>query len=82
MSNSAFRWVVSIASGACLLCVLGFYGTSGAAPQTGRQPFANSVTQRNEMIRELKEIKALLREQNALLRAAARQQDGNEKRPR
>ena len=51
------------------LCVLGFYNSSGAAPQGGQPPFANAVDQRNEMIRELREIKELLKEQTALLRA-------------
>lgn len=50
------------------LCVLGFYSSSGAAPQGGQPPFANAVEQRNEMIRELREVKELLKEQTALLR--------------
>jgi hypothetical protein len=37
-----------------------------------RAPFDNAVKQRNEMIRELQEIKALLKEQNTLLRANAK----------
>lgn len=53
------------------LCVLGFYRSSGAAPQGGQPPFANAVEQRSETIRELREIKELLKEQNALLRASA-----------
>jgi hypothetical protein len=53
------------------LGVLGFYSTSGAAPQSGQPPFANSVEQRAETINELREIKELLKEQNALLRAGA-----------
>jgi hypothetical protein len=44
---------------------------SGAAPEPEAQPFANAVQQRAEMIRELKEIKFLLKEQNTLLREAA-----------
>lgn len=51
--------------------VLGFYSTSGAAPQSGQPPFANPVDQRAEQIRELREIKELLKEQNALLRGGA-----------
>lgn len=58
---------------ACLvLGVLGFYSTSGAAPQGGQPPFANAVEQRSEMIRELREIKELLKEQNALLRSTSK----------
>ncbi len=48
--------------------VLGFYDVLSAAPQSGQQPFANPVDQRQQMIAELVEIKALLKEQNALLR--------------
>jgi hypothetical protein len=60
------------------LCVLGFYSSSGAAPQGGTPPFANSVEQRNEIVRELREIKELLKEQNALLRSTPKT-DGSEK---
>ena len=51
--------------------MLSFYGVIGAAPQTGRQPFSNPAEQRNEMIRELRNIQALLEEQNKLLRNIA-----------
>jgi hypothetical protein len=54
------------------LSVLGFYSSSGAAPQGGQPPFANAVEQRNEMIRELREIKELLKEQNAMLRGTTK----------
>lgn len=50
--------------------MLGFYRTTGAAPKEPQLPFRNAVEQRQDMIRELQEIKALLKEQNALLRAA------------
>ncbi len=60
-----------IAVNVVLWGVLSFYGVIGAAPQTGRQPFSNSVAQRNEMIRELQNIQALLKEQNSLLRDIA-----------
>jgi hypothetical protein len=62
-------WSVVPFLGVMGLCVLGFYSSSGAAPQGGQPPFANAVEQRNETIRELREIKELLKEQNALLRA-------------
>lgn len=53
------------------LGVLGFwYAALQAAPQTAQPPFANAVEQRNETIRELREIKELLKEQNALLKAS------------
>ena len=50
--------------------MLGFYKTTGAAPAEPQLPFRNAVEQRQDMIRELQEIKTLLKEQNALLRAA------------
>jgi len=53
------------------LGVLGFYSTLGAAPQVGQPPFANPVEQRAEQVRELREIKELLKEQNALLKSGA-----------
>jgi hypothetical protein len=56
--------------------MLGFYGTLGAAPQAGQPPFANPVDQRAEMIRELREIKELLKEQNALLRGGGNKHAG------
>lgn len=52
-------------------CVLGFYDRSGAAPPA-KMPFANSVEQRGEIVQELREIKELIREQNALLREKAK----------
>ena len=54
---------------ALLWCVLGFDKSWGAAPQSGRPPFANSVEQRGEMIRALQDITVLLKEQTRLLRA-------------
>ncbi|MCA9268445.1 MAG: hypothetical protein KDA41_08235 [Planctomycetales bacterium] len=63
------RWAMLIAANAMLWCVLGFYGTSGAAPKPAPQPFANATEQRASMIGELQEIRALLKEQNALLRS-------------
>ena len=49
--------------------VLGFYGTGIAAPPGPKEPFANPVTQRLEIIEQLKEMNRQLREQNALLRS-------------
>jgi hypothetical protein len=64
-------WVLLVAGliGAC--CVLGFHEGIAAAQRAGgggEPPFANAVEQRNEMISQLREIKELLKEQNALLR--------------
>ncbi len=62
------RWAILIAAITLLGCVLSFYQTTDAA-QRGRSkaPFANPVDQRNQMVEELKGIRALLREQNALI---------------
>jgi len=62
-------WPVLFSTGVLFAGVLGFYGTSDAAPRSGGQPpFANAVEQRMEMISLLREIRDLLKEQNALLR--------------
>ncbi len=50
-------------------CVLSFYKTSDAAPKPPQEPFANSVEQRIEMVTALREIRDLLKEQNALLKS-------------
>jgi hypothetical protein len=63
------RWMLLVTANVSVLGVLGFYSIGGAAPQSGQPPFANSVEQRAETIAELREIKELLKEQNALLRA-------------
>lgn len=65
---------------AVALSVLGFYSTTGAAPKGAQTPFANSVEQRLEIVTELREIKELLKEQNALLRAA-QNAPGNASKP-
>ncbi|MCU0877950.1 MAG: hypothetical protein MUF06_09215 [Pirellulaceae bacterium] len=70
------KWLLVVAASVLALCMLGFWSTSGAAPQAGQPPFANPVEQRDATIRELREIKELLKEQNALLRAGFAQ--GNE----
>ena len=62
-------WMLLVAANVLMWGVLSFSSRSGAAQAGGEQPFANAVQQRNEMIRELQEIKVLLKEQNALLRA-------------
>jgi len=64
------RWTCLVIGNVALLGVLGFYGSLGAF-QGGQPPFANPVEQRADMVRELREIKDLIREQNALLRGGA-----------
>jgi len=69
MKSRLPHWTLTlIASAALVWGVLGFYRSSPAAPKDVQLPFANPVAQRQDMIRELQEIKALLKEQNSLLR--------------
>ena len=69
MSRKTFCALLLAANVLCY-CVLSFYQTSNAQQRTGGEPpFANSVEQRSEMVTQLKEIKDLLQEQNALLRS-------------
>ncbi len=69
MTRKSFAWPLLLVAGVLFLGVLSFYRTSPAAPSGTKQPFANAVAQRQEMIEELKEISRLLREQNELLRS-------------
>ena len=70
MTNSrTLRWTLLVAANALALGMLGFYSTLGAAPQAGVPPFANPVDQRADQLRELREIKELLKEQNELLKS-------------
>ena len=71
------RWTWLVIANAVVWGVLGFYGAVGAAPQAGQPPFANPVEQRADMIRELREIKELLKEQNALLKSGVGKPNGN-----
>ena len=65
------RWTWLVVANVVVVGVLGFYSTLGAAPPAPQLPFANPVEQRADQIRELREIKELLREQNELLRNGA-----------
>ena len=78
--NGTYRSILLAGGIAVVTSVLGFYSTTGAAPTGGQPPFANSVEQRLEIVTELREIKELLKEQNALLRAAQKNQ-GNGIKP-
>lgn len=69
------RSAVLVMANVLAVSVLGFYSTLGAAPQAGQPPFANPVDQRSDMVRELREIKDLLKEQNALLRSGTNKTD-------
>ena len=78
-ATPALRWTLLLAANAAVLGMLGLYGICGAAPQSGQPPFANSIEQRAEMVVELREIKELLKEQNALLRGGAIKSEAGEK---
>ena len=65
------RWTWLVIANVAVAGVLGFYSTLGAAPPAGQPPFANPVEQRADQLRELREIKELLKEQNELLRGGA-----------
>ncbi|GAB6165850.1 hypothetical protein JCM19992_18500 [Thermostilla marina] len=58
--------VAIIATVLLSLGMLGFYRAGNAAPPR-TEPFANSVVQRQEMIKELQAIRQLVAEQNKLL---------------
>jgi hypothetical protein len=77
--SPSLRWTMLLAANAAAVGMLGFYSTSGAAPQSGQPPFANSLEQRAEMVVELRDIKELLKEQNSLLRSGATKTEGSEK---
>lgn len=73
MKRSHLCWTLLIVVNVMAFGVLGFYQSIGTAqqPQNGQPPFQNAVEQRQEMIRELKEISELLKEQNLILRKGA-----------
>ena len=70
------RWTWLLVANVVVASVLGFYSTLGAAPQLGQPPFANQVEQLEEITRELREIKDLLKEQNAMLRSSKTKTNG------
>ena len=71
-------WAASSAVVA-LLCMLGFYSLLCAAPPAGKPPFEDAGVQRDAMLRELREIKDLIKEQNALLKEALPNPNGRDK---
>lgn len=82
MLRNRYSWSVLLFANVVAWSVLSFHRSSGAAPQDVRAPFDNAVQQRSEMIRELQEIKALLKEQNTLLRAGAKKSNVPETKSR
>ncbi len=70
MKTAWAKWIVPVAGLAALACMLGLWQNSAAAQRTGGEPpFANAVEQRQESNALLREIRDLLKEQNALLRS-------------
>ncbi len=74
MNRKALAWTLLIVANVLVISVLSLHRSTDAAPPTARQPFSNSLEQRNNMIEELREIKALLKEQNTILRGIAAQE--------
>ena len=66
-------WALLIAANVLFYCVLSFYRATDAAPINPRQPaqlpFANAVTQREQIINQLRELNESIKEQNMLLRS-------------
>ena len=81
MKRKALGWTLLIVANVLVISVLCLHGPTTAAPQA-RPPFANPVEQRGAMVQELREIKALLREQNALLKDMADNEETDVKNSR
>jgi hypothetical protein len=62
-------WATLLLLNAFAFGMLGLYQTSHAGSPGGSPPFANTSETRLEMVEQLKEIRDLLKEQNALLRS-------------
>lgn len=77
MSRSHSRGTRQFVAIAILLGMLLFYSTLGAAPPTGQPPFVDATVQREEMLREMRSIRELIKEQNALLKAFIQKSHGN-----
>lgn len=73
------RWLVATALMSAGIGMLGLYGPTGSAQQPQPLPFANSVEQRGEILKELREIKELLKEEVSLIRQATQPEDAKTK---
>lgn len=82
MGRKAVVWTLIVVVNVVVISVLSLHSSTAAAPPSARSPFANSVEQRGQMIKELQEIKALMSEQNRLLRAIAKQETPDEQNQR
>lgn len=69
MTKRSIFFTALILGNAVAWYMLGFSETNSMAQQGVREPFANSVEQRGEMIEQLRAIQAELSEQNELLRS-------------
>jgi hypothetical protein len=67
--NRPIRWGLMLGGIVVCCCVLSFYQTTSAQPPQAKEPFANSVEQRMDMLKVLTEIRDQIKEQNALLRS-------------
>jgi hypothetical protein len=68
--TSSQRWTALITANVLAWCMLCFHQQGTAAP-AAPPPFANAVEQRIEMIEQLKQVNALLKEQNLLLKSGS-----------
>jgi hypothetical protein len=62
------RWMLLVVANVLAWCVLCFQQMSDAQSKAPQLPFANSNEQRSELVREVRDIKELIKETNALLR--------------
>ena len=69
--KSQTRWTCGVLALANVLAwgVLAFREPSASAQQKTTEPFANSVEQRQEIIGQLRELNAQIKEQNSLLKS-------------
>ena len=71
MKSLATRCTALVALNVVVLSMFGAYQWCNAQSTGGQLPFANSNEQRSDLLREVREIKDLLKEQNALLKEGA-----------
>jgi hypothetical protein len=76
MQKLTSRWTALVVLNLMAWGVFGAYQVSQAQSKGGQLPFANSNEQRGDILRELKEIKDLIKEQNSLLRDGAGKHGG------
>lgn len=82
MKRPPLRWALLIAANAAAWCVLSFFQTTTAAPPPAeRFQFGNAIEQRQEIINQLKELNAAVKEQNAMLRSGRPQPIPTLRRP-